>query len=301
MTKPKKKEGGDQTAPLIRPMTTITDKSMTEDVNLAKALVPLDLVPQEAWGKFQEIATLCKGFIEVSAIQIGNRRYLPVECWQAIAGTFGCISQIERVWSDEDAYRAEAVLVRMSDGAKLSRVFHLVGKDEFPWNKRARYANESMAQTRATSKLLRNAFAFVALMMKIPGLSTTPFEEIPEGGFLEDKENKGSAEESRTTGAKRRAPRTDSKLDELTLLEGPVGLPKDPDRRIVQHKDKTYWVALIGEARVITTEAQWGESLQSYDGTAVRARVKPTPKANTVLLVDFEPINGGDPDLEGVE
>ena len=51
--------------------------------------------------------------------------------------------------------------------------------------KRADYAIRAMAQTRAISRACRSAFAHVVVMMNA-GLSTTPAEEVPLGGFQND-------------------------------------------------------------------------------------------------------------------
>ena len=51
---------------------------------------------------------------------------------------------------------------------------------EFP--PRQMYAIRAMAQTRAISRVCRSAFAHVVVLIDT-NLSTTPAEEIPEGGF----------------------------------------------------------------------------------------------------------------------
>jgi hypothetical protein len=85
----------------------------------------------------------------------------------------------------------------MDDGAVIATAEGFVGDDEPVWNggqvtdrygkiktyeKRPEYAKRAMAQTRAISRACRSAFAHVVVMMDA-GLSTTPAEEVPEGGF----------------------------------------------------------------------------------------------------------------------
>ena len=91
------------------------------------------------------------------------------------------------------------MLKRDSDGAVLSEAWAFVGEDEI-WKDRARYANEAMVQTRAVSRVCRNKFAFVAVLMKIPNLSTTPAEEVPRGGFKDDLKSAKPVEEFKVQG-----------------------------------------------------------------------------------------------------
>lgn len=87
----------------------------------------------------------------------------------------------------------------MSDGAVIAEAEGFVGEDEPTWfggtvtsygktkvlPKRPDYAIRAMAQTRAISRACRSAFAHVVVMMNA-GLSTTPAEEVPSGGFDDD-------------------------------------------------------------------------------------------------------------------
>ncbi len=70
----------------------------------------------------------------------------------------------------------------MTDGAVLATAEGFVGDDESTWASRAEYAKRAMAQTRAISRACRSAFAFVVVLID-SDLSTTPAEEVPEGGF----------------------------------------------------------------------------------------------------------------------
>lgn len=82
----------------------------------------------------------------------------------------------------------------MADGQVIATGEGFVGEDEPTWYggqsrgktlpKRPDYAIRAMAQTRAISRACRSAFAHVVVMIDA-GLSTTPAEEVPEGGFVE--------------------------------------------------------------------------------------------------------------------
>lgn len=93
----------------------------------------------------------------------------------------------------------------MSDGAILAEAEGFVGEDEPTWfggevvsygktkvlPKRPDYAIRAMCQTRAMSRACRSAFAHVVVMMNA-GLSTTPAEEVPDGGFDRDDDLDGT-------------------------------------------------------------------------------------------------------------
>ena len=82
----------------------------------------------------------------------------------------------------EGVYVATVELVRMSDGACISRASAECGSsDELDkygkpiWSTRPRYARRSMAQTRATGKACRLAFSWI---MSLAGYEPTPAEEM---------------------------------------------------------------------------------------------------------------------------
>jgi len=109
---------------------------------------------------------------------INGRQYVRVEGWTTLATMMGCLPREVAVTRDEKGtYTATVELVRMGDGAVLTRASAECGMDEPTWAKRADYARRSMAVTRATSKACRIAFSWV---MVLAGYEATPQEEIPE-------------------------------------------------------------------------------------------------------------------------
>lgn len=129
-----------------------------------------------------DVAGACGEIVKRTAQAIQGRKYVRVEGWQAIATTYGCVASARDVERVATGFRAIGEVRRMSDGAVLATAEGFVGDDEPTWASRAEYANRAMAQTRAISRACRSAFAFVVVLIDSE-LSTTPAEEVPDGGF----------------------------------------------------------------------------------------------------------------------
>ena len=110
------------------------------------------------------------------ATVIQGRKHVNVEGWTTLAVMLGVVAREVQTVETDGIYTAVVELVRMSDGACISRASAECG-DESPWNKRARYARRSMAQTRATGKACRLAFSWI---MALAGYEPTPAEEMPD-------------------------------------------------------------------------------------------------------------------------
>jgi hypothetical protein len=156
----------------------------------------------ELYRQATDVASLCKEIVLRTACEIQQRKYVKVEGWQSIATAHGCLPSIKSVTQTEQGVSAIAELIQMSTGKSLATAEGYVGSDEPTWYggmvekwnkvkkcyemkeqpKRADYAIRAMAQTRAISRVCRSAFAHVVVMMDA-GLSTTPAEEVPYGGF----------------------------------------------------------------------------------------------------------------------
>ena len=131
-----------------------------------------------------DAAGLCGEIVKRTAKQIQGRKYVQVEGWQSIANAFGCFAAARDVERVQGGFRAVGEVRRVVDGAVLvlSTAEGFVGDDEKTWAGRHEYAKRAMAQTRAISRACRSAFAFVVTLID-GDLSTTPAEEVPEGGF----------------------------------------------------------------------------------------------------------------------
>lgn len=159
---------------------------MTEAVAIREKRTPDELIAE---GKVQATA-LMKVVKEAGLAKDlgGSKPHLEVEAWQTIGRFNGFLTDI--VWTKpiieggvKVGYEARAELVRIDDGA------HVIGAEACcffdeeiekrdgttikRWDDS--YAVESMAQTRAQSKLGRMAFAWVAVLA---GYSGTPAEEM---------------------------------------------------------------------------------------------------------------------------
>jgi len=110
------------------------------------------------------------------ATVIQGRKHVNVEGWTTLAVMLGVVAREVQTVETDGIYTAVVELVRMSDGACISRASAECG-DEPPWNKRPRYARRSMAQTRATGKACRLAFSWI---MALAGYEPTPAEEMPD-------------------------------------------------------------------------------------------------------------------------
>jgi hypothetical protein len=141
--------------------------------------------PAELMRQSTDVAGVCREIVKRTARTIGNRQYVQVEGWQSIATAHGCMPSIAKVEMLPDgSVIAIAELRRMSDGIVLATAEGYVGMDESTWGGRAAYARRAMAQTRAMSRVCRTAFAHVVVLID-ENLSTTPAEEVQEGGFVE--------------------------------------------------------------------------------------------------------------------
>lgn len=170
------------------------------------ALVSIEQSNAEVYRASTDAAALCKEMVVASAMEIQKRKYVKVEGWMAIAVAHGCMASARSVERIDGGVRAIGEIRRMSDGVVVAEAEGFVGEDEPTWYggevekdewvnnrrtgrkvvtvlpKRADYAIRAMAQTRAISRACRSAFAHVVLMMNA-GLSTTPAEEVPDGGY----------------------------------------------------------------------------------------------------------------------
>lgn len=122
-------------------------------------------------------ATLCGEIVKATATKIQGKKYVCVEGWHAIAAAHGCLVSIAKVEAVDGGIMAVAELRRMADGIVLATAEGFVGDDERTWANRPMYARRAMAQTRASSRVCRSAFAHVVVLID-RDLGTTPAEEM---------------------------------------------------------------------------------------------------------------------------
>jgi hypothetical protein len=141
------------------------------------AVMETSAAPAELMTRAQAAAESCRAIIGHCVQHIQGRDYLRVEGWQALAAVSGCTVSISKVEQLDEGIAATAEVRRQSDGTILAKAEGFVGNDEKMWAARPLYARRAMAQTRATSRACRVAFAHLVVLLD-PKLSTTPAEEI---------------------------------------------------------------------------------------------------------------------------
>lgn len=129
-----------------------------------------------------DVAGACREIVKATAQRIGNKDYVKVEGWQAIAVAHGCVASAKGVEKVDGGFRCIGEVRKMADGQVISQAEGFVGDDEPMWAKRPEYARRAMCQTRAISRACRSAFAHIVVLID-SNLSTTPAEEVPHGGF----------------------------------------------------------------------------------------------------------------------
>jgi hypothetical protein len=112
-------------------------------------------------------------------VEISGRGHVRVEGWTMLGALLGVYPYT--VWTRriEDGWEAR-VEARTRDGSVVGAAEAECLASEANWRDRDDYALRSMAQTRATSKALRQPLGFV---ITLAGFDATPAEEIPEGEF----------------------------------------------------------------------------------------------------------------------
>jgi hypothetical protein len=152
--------------------------------------------PGEQARMASDVAGVCKEIVTKSAITIQGKKYVPATAWEAIATAHGCIASSRDVQKIEGGVRAIGELKRMDTGAVVATAEGFVGDDEPKWANGPEYARRGMVQTRAVSRVCKQAFAHIIVMMNA-GLETTPLEEVPENGFASDARSVEARQEQR--------------------------------------------------------------------------------------------------------
>ncbi len=148
----------------------------------SKALV-LQGEPIEA---VNEAKKACSALIKIvearNGLIVNGKRFLDFNEWQLLARFFGASVKIDWTKPIERSGQVigwEAKAIVIQKGQEISSAEAMCSRQERNWSNRDEYAIRSMAQTRAGSKALRNAFSFVPILAKSINLETTPAEEMP--------------------------------------------------------------------------------------------------------------------------
>lgn len=139
--------------------------------------------PDEMIARASHQATALADILEKRKLYtlIQGRKHVNVEGWQTLGALNGLQAFTERVEvaRTEDGFIEALAIVsarRVSDGTAVAQVEGFCSTREARWKGRDEYAVRSMAQTRATSKVFRQALAWV---MVLAGYEATPQEETP--------------------------------------------------------------------------------------------------------------------------
>jgi hypothetical protein len=158
------------------------------------SLAPIE-TPAHLVARATDVANHLAAVIENQKLYstISGRKFVKCEGWVTLAAMMGVMPREIAMESQDGVYVATVALVRMADGAELTRASAECGapdevdrKGKPVWADRPRYARRSMAATRATSKACRLAFSWV---MALAGFEVTPQEEMA------GEEAKGSLDE----------------------------------------------------------------------------------------------------------
>jgi len=194
--------------------------------------------PTEMMRQATDVAGVCGEIVKKTAMEIKGKKYVKVEGWQSIATAHGCVLSAKDVKVLESGISAIGYVRRISDGAIISEAEGFVGFNESTWGGRDEYAQRAMAQTRAMSRAARSAFAHVVVMID-SNLSTTPAEEVPDGGF-----EKSSNADHHKNGKEKVV------NSEPEKIESPIGILSEGDE-----VPRDYWKLSNGQKKASLPES----------------------------------------------
>ena len=207
-------------------------------------------------------ATLCGDIVKATATKIQGKKYVCIEGWHAIAAAHGCLVSIAKVEKVDGGIMAIAELRRHADGLVLATAEGFVGDDEPMWAKRPVYARRAMAQTRASSRVCRSAFAHVVVLID-RDLGTTPAEEM--AGVV-DNDGPGSS-----WGAQGKQGAIDEAERDGLRANAPAEKGSDKRRREeaaaktkVRVDDAVRTFAMVGQSAEILKE-YWRTNAKAFD------------------------------------
>jgi hypothetical protein len=166
----------------VRPEQQVTLFGSEDPVEIVEKATRLATVLADVLKK-QELTTV-----------INKREHVRVEGWTFLGTMLGVFPVC--VWTKQLSNGWEArVEARTRDGAVVGAAEAECLSSENTWKNRDDYAIRSMAQTRATSKALRQPLGFV---VSLAGFDPTPLEEMPlnDSRGLADQHPTGSTQSS---------------------------------------------------------------------------------------------------------
>lgn len=112
-------------------------------------------------------------------VVFNGEQYLEFEDWQTLGKFYSITAKVMEVkfveYGEVKGFEAVAVALDTKTGMEISRAEAMCLNDEGNWKSKPLFQLKSMAQTRASSKVLRNVLAWVAVLA---GYKPTPAEEM---------------------------------------------------------------------------------------------------------------------------
>lgn len=170
-------------------------------LELAGAAPPAGLFrtedPTEIVARATQVATTLSNILKTQRLttKIGKSEHVRVEGWTllgTLVGVFPVCVWTKPIFGDGKPFGWEArVEARTRDGAVVGAAEAECLRSEEKWSERDDYQLRSMAQTRATSKALRQPLGFV---VSLAGFDPTPAEEMPRSSVRGGTDSGGSYE-----------------------------------------------------------------------------------------------------------
>ncbi len=161
--------------------------AITKVEEIAPAPQPRELIlegdPQQQLEFAHKAAKALMSWVEQKPkkVMIRGEQFLEFSDWQIIGRFYGATVGIDWARPIEGGWEARAVVYR--NGQIISSAEAMCTRDERNWKDRDEFMLRSMAQTRASSKALRQAFGWVA---ELAGMKTTPAEEMYDTSPVND-------------------------------------------------------------------------------------------------------------------
>lgn len=238
--------------------------------------------PKELVRVATEAADALAGLIKAKKLfsNIQGKEYVKVEGWTTLATMMGCLPrEVSVTRDDKGTYTATVELVRMSDGAVLTRASAECGMDEKTWAGRADYARRSMAATRATSKACRLAFSWV---MVLAGYDATPSEEIPES----ERGGKSTVAKGPRAAAAPAPVQAAPTLPQEPLTDKPRVLNHNPDPLKGQDVDAPTWPFGTNRGKLLSSFSS--DALVANRAWLVKKQRTPQEFADLIQQIDDE-------------
>jgi len=151
---------------------------MSDELAVIEATdLTISRAPELVLTEAHEAAKALKRVIDAKPrkVVINSRTYLEFEDWQTVGKFYGIAPRIARTTplklGDACGWEAVAEAVHVQSGRVVSSADAMCMDDEPKWSDRPQFQLRSMAQTRAGSKALRNALAWVVVLA---GYAPTP-------------------------------------------------------------------------------------------------------------------------------